>query len=85
VSVVGFDDAGPNAYVEPPLTAIQQPFERMAAAIVRLLTEAIAEPSTTPSALRFRPELVVRSSTGPTPDRAPDRAPDHHPRAVQQV
>jgi LacI family transcriptional regulator, repressor for deo operon, udp, cdd, tsx, nupC, and nupG len=69
VSVTGFDDAGPNAYVEPPLTAIQQPYERMAAAIVRLLTEAIAAPSTPPSALRFRAELVVRSSTGPAPDR----------------
>jgi LacI family transcriptional regulator, repressor for deo operon, udp, cdd, tsx, nupC, and nupG len=75
VSVTGFDDAGPNAYVDPPLTSVQQPFERMAAAIVRLLTEAIADPETPPSALRFRPELVVRASTGPAPARAADRQP----------
>jgi DNA-binding LacI/PurR family transcriptional regulator len=73
VSVIGFDDAGPNAYVDPPLTSVQQPFERMAAAIVRLLTEAIAEPETPPSALRFRPELVVRGSTGSAPVLAPRR------------
>jgi LacI family transcriptional regulator, repressor for deo operon, udp, cdd, tsx, nupC, and nupG len=93
LSVVGFDDAGPNAYVEPPLTAVQQPFERMAAAIVRLLTEAIAEPSAPPSALRFRPELVVRASTAPAPDRAtvvhsratPQASPQVAPQAAPQA
>jgi LacI family transcriptional regulator, repressor for deo operon, udp, cdd, tsx, nupC, and nupG len=38
VSVVGFDDAGPNAYYDPPLTSVQQPFEAMAHAVVQLLT-----------------------------------------------
>lgn len=63
VSVVGFDDAGLNAYVSPALTSVQQPFEAMAHATVQLL-------GTTPDSegaareLRFRPELVVRSSTG---------------------
>src|SRR5690606_33196706 len=36
VSVIGFDDAAPNAYVHPPLTSIRQPFESMAAAAVQL-------------------------------------------------
>lgn len=67
VSVIGFDDAGPNAYVEPPLTSMQQPFERMAAAIVRLLTEQISDPTLERASLRFRAELVVRGSTGPSP------------------
>lgn len=74
LSVTGFDDAGPNAYMEPPLTSVQQPFERMADAIVRLLTEAVADPAKAPTALRFRPELVVRGSTGVAPDLIAARA-----------
>lgn len=67
VSVVGFDDAGPNAYTDPALTSVQQPFEAMAGAIVRVLTERIADPGGAVPELRFRPELVVRSSTGAAP------------------
>lgn len=73
VSVIGFDDAGDNAYVGPPLTSLRQPFEAMAGAIVRLLTERIADPELPPTELRFRPELIVRSSTGVAP-RPPHRA-----------
>jgi LacI family transcriptional regulator, repressor for deo operon, udp, cdd, tsx, nupC, and nupG len=65
VSVVGFDDAGPNAYLDPPLTSVRQPFEAMAAAVVQLLTEPLAE-GPAPE-LRFRPELIVRATTGPVP------------------
>jgi LacI family transcriptional regulator, repressor for deo operon, udp, cdd, tsx, nupC, and nupG len=67
VSVVGFDDAGTNAYVEPPLTSVQQPFERMAGAIVRIITKISTDDSTPPTDLKFTPELVVRASTGPAP------------------
>jgi LacI family transcriptional regulator, repressor for deo operon, udp, cdd, tsx, nupC, and nupG len=67
VSVIGFDDAGPNPYLDPPLTTIQQPFEAMAAAVVQLLTEPVSEDPA--PELRFRPELIVRASTGPAPDR----------------
>jgi DNA-binding LacI/PurR family transcriptional regulator len=64
VSVIGFDDAAPNAYVHPPLTSIQQPFESMAAAAVQLLNEQPTDSGPMPE-LRFRPELVARASTGP--------------------
>lgn len=67
VSVVGFDDAGDNAYVDPPLTSVQQPFEAMAKAVVRLLRERIANVEQGPADLKFAPELVVRASTGPGP------------------
>jgi LacI family transcriptional regulator, repressor for deo operon, udp, cdd, tsx, nupC, and nupG len=67
VSVVGFDDAGPNSYLDPPLTSTQQPFEAMAAAVVQLLIEPLTE-GPAPE-LRFRPELIVRASTGPAPGR----------------
>jgi LacI family transcriptional regulator, repressor for deo operon, udp, cdd, tsx, nupC, and nupG len=69
VSVVGFDDAGGNAYLDPPLTSLRQPFERMAVAIVGLL-DAASRGEVTPTDLRFAPELVVRASTGPAPARA---------------
>lgn len=64
VSVIGFDDASPNAYVHPPLTSIQQPFESMAAAAVQLLSEPPTASGPIPE-LKFRPELVARASTGP--------------------
>jgi LacI family transcriptional regulator, repressor for deo operon, udp, cdd, tsx, nupC, and nupG len=76
VSVIGFDDAGPNAYLDPPLTSTRQPFEAMALAVVQLLTE----PRTDGPApeLRFRPELIVRASTGPaSAAQAPVTAPSH--------
>lgn len=67
VSVIGFDDAGLNAFCDPPLTSVQQPFVAMADATVELL-------SGTPTSgevgreLRFRPELLVRGSTGTAPN-----------------
>ncbi|GGI03783.1 LacI family DNA-binding transcriptional regulator [Egicoccus halophilus] len=64
VSVIGFDDAGPNPYVHPPLTSVQQPFEAMAQAVVQLLGEQPLGDRDVPH-LRFRPELVVRATTGP--------------------
>ena len=63
--------------VSPALTSVQQPFEAMAHATVQLLGTA---PDSDGAAreLRFRPELVVRSSTGaahlagpPTADAGP--------------
>lgn len=65
LSVVGFDDAGPSAHLDPPLTSIRQPVDAMAAAVVDLLLERIAEPATPATDLRFAPELVVRASTAP--------------------
>jgi DNA-binding LacI/PurR family transcriptional regulator len=74
VSVIGFDDAGNNGYVEPPLSSVQQPFEPMAAAIVRLLGQPISDADEPPADLKFRPELVVRASTGAAPLRLAERA-----------
>lgn len=63
LSVVGFDDAGPNAFMNPPLTSIRQPFDAMASAVVTLLTGPL-DLDQEPTELRFRPELIVRGSTG---------------------
>lgn len=74
ISVVGFDDAGPNAYYDPPLTSVQQPFERMADAVVQLLTAQMGDIEAGTPELTFRPELVARGSTGPAPTRTDLRA-----------
>jgi LacI family transcriptional regulator, repressor for deo operon, udp, cdd, tsx, nupC, and nupG len=64
VSVVGFDDAGPNPFVDPPLTSVQLPFEAMATATVQMLGVGMPADAERGPELRFRPELVVRGSTG---------------------
>lgn len=61
VAVGGFDDSGLAATLEPPLTTMRQPFERIATEMIRLLLEVVegAEPAriTLPTA------LVQRAST----------------------
>jgi LacI family transcriptional regulator, repressor for deo operon, udp, cdd, tsx, nupC, and nupG len=76
VSIVGFDDAGPNAYVDPPLTSSRQPFGKMAGAIVRMLRDRLEGPQVPATEFRFHAELVVRSSTGPAPHRTANAAAD---------
>jgi len=66
VSVVGFDDAGPWAFTDPPLTSTRQPVAAMADAVMRLLLDDHRRAER----LWFRGELVVRGSTGPAPTRA---------------
>ena len=75
-SVIGFDDAGPNAFMDPPLTSVQQPFESMASAVVQLLTAQIGDATASTPELTFRPELVVRGSSGtvPLPDEVAEDA-----------
>ncbi|MER6845782.1 LacI family DNA-binding transcriptional regulator [Streptomyces platensis] len=75
LSVVGFDDSQLIAFTDPPLTTVRQPVQAMATAAVGALIEEIHERTAgrqTP-ALRtefvFRPELVVRGSTGPVHGR----------------
>ncbi|MFI5526229.1 LacI family DNA-binding transcriptional regulator [Streptomyces platensis] len=71
VSVVGFDDSQLIAFTDPPLTTVRQPVQSMATAAVGALIEEIherAQGRQTPAQRTefiFRPELVVRGSTGP--------------------
>jgi DNA-binding LacI/PurR family transcriptional regulator len=67
VSVVGFDDSPMISFTDPPLTTIRQPVEAMGiAAVQALLDESDGVPAPG-SELMFRPELVVRGSTGSGP------------------
>jgi len=75
VSVVGFDDSQLIAFTDPPLTTVRQPVQAMATAAVGALIEEIHERTAgrqTPAQRTefvFRPELVVRGSTGPVHGR----------------
>jgi DNA-binding LacI/PurR family transcriptional regulator len=42
VRIVGFDDSGLAATLDPPLTTMRQPLDRISAEMVRLLTDVIA-------------------------------------------
>jgi DNA-binding LacI/PurR family transcriptional regulator len=67
VSVVGYDDSPLMPYIDPPLTTIRQPLREMSQAAVTQLVDLIDGGHTEHGELVFRPELVVRSSTGPAP------------------
>ncbi|GIF50154.1 LacI family transcriptional regulator [Asanoa ferruginea] len=64
VSVVGYDGSPLMAFTDPPLTTVRQPVEAMAVAAVRALVDEIEGHAAPHSEYLFRPELVVRSSTG---------------------
>ena len=60
VAVGGFDDSGLAATLDPPLTTMRQPFERISAEMVRLLLEVIE--GAEPAAITLPTSLVVRAS-----------------------
>jgi DNA-binding LacI/PurR family transcriptional regulator len=65
LSVAGFDDIAAAATSTPALTTVRQPLAEKGAAAVRLLLENPEPPHT----VVLPTELVVRSSTGPAPQR----------------
>lgn len=72
VSVIGYDDSPLIAFTDPPLTTVRQAVQAMGAAAVRALLDDIHGGCGTfapRTEYLFRPELVVRGSTGPVADR----------------
>lgn len=69
VSIIGFDDVEEAANSFPPLTTVRQPAAEMADRAVDLLAGLMDDPSGERSMLVARPELVVRGSTAPPPER----------------
>lgn len=67
VSVIGFDDSPLIAFVDPPLTTVHQPVGAICEAVVLALLGEIDGNPGPRFELSFRPELIVRSSTGPAP------------------
>ncbi|HST84810.1 MAG TPA: LacI family DNA-binding transcriptional regulator [Kineosporiaceae bacterium] len=64
VSVVGYDDSPLIAFTDPPLTTVRQSVQAMGSAAVRALLDEISGVATRRAEYVFRPELVVRGSTG---------------------
>jgi DNA-binding LacI/PurR family transcriptional regulator len=69
ISVVGFDDSSLMNHTDPPLTTIRQPIEALGRAAVTLLVNQIDGLTVPADELLFKPDLVVRGSTGPAPTR----------------
>ena len=64
IALIGFDDISFAAAAVVPLSTIRQPAREIGATAVDLLLAAIADPHAAVRHVRFRPELVVRASTG---------------------
>jgi len=71
VSVVGSDDSPLMAFTDPPLTTVRQAVQAMGAAAVQALLDEISGVPVDGGEYLFRPELVVRASTGAAPAAAP--------------
>lgn len=67
ISVIGYDDAHPLEFTNPPLTTIRQPQDRLAAAAVPLLQRILEGRQADTQELLFDPDLIIRGSTGAAP------------------
>jgi alanine racemase len=70
VSVVGFDDSLLIGFLDPPLTTVRQPVHALCSAAVTAVVDAISGAPIPSREYIFKPELVLRQSTGPAPDSA---------------
>jgi DNA-binding LacI/PurR family transcriptional regulator len=61
VRVVGFDDSGLAATLDPPLTTVRHPLDRISEEMVRLLVDVIA--GRTPVSVTVPTTVVVRGSS----------------------
>ncbi|GIH66811.1 LacI family DNA-binding transcriptional regulator [Microbispora siamensis] len=67
LSVVGFDDSPPSAYLNPSLTTVRLDFEGLGRACFGLLHRRL-DPQNAPAVPAWsEPELIVRESSGPAP------------------
>ena len=65
LSVIGFDDSPLMAFTEPALTTVRQPVQAMCEAAVSGLVRAMDGNTPDGTELIFRPDLIIRQSTGP--------------------
>ena len=64
VSVMGFDDIRFAEYLDPPLTTVSQPMDRIGHEVVRLLLDILSGRADTLQHVTLAHRLVVRGSTG---------------------
>lgn len=63
MAIVGYDDMPFAPNLEPPLTTVRQPIERMGQEAVALLLDLLAHPDDGPHHLVLPTELIIRAST----------------------
>ena len=63
VKVAGFDDAKMASLLNPPLTTIRQPVERIAQTAVESILQRMRNPSLAPRSILLDTQMVVRRST----------------------
>jgi LacI family transcriptional regulator len=64
LAIVGFDDIDMNRMFRPHLTTVRQPSDALGRAAVGMLSQLVANPSSTPTQLWLDAELIVRGSCG---------------------
>ncbi|MEU0567365.1 LacI family DNA-binding transcriptional regulator [Nonomuraea sp. NPDC005983] len=65
VSIVGHDGSMIMEFVDPPLTTVRQPIDRLAKEVARSIVALVSNREVPKGELLFSPELVVRGSTAP--------------------
>jgi LacI family transcriptional regulator len=81
VSVVGFDDIEFASIANPALTTVRQPLYEMGSTAAEILLRKLMDDAPS-SDIRFRPELIVRSSTCPPPPDSLRSQPRRSPTAL---
>lgn len=64
LALVGYDDIDFAQATVVPLSSVRQPAREIGAAAVDVLFSVLDDPASEPRHVRFRPELVVRASSG---------------------
>jgi DNA-binding LacI/PurR family transcriptional regulator/DNA-binding IclR family transcriptional regulator len=72
VALVGMGDVQLTAFLPVALTTVRRPYERMAAAAVRMMLERLADPDLEARQMQFAPKLVIRESCGAARRRVAD-------------
>ncbi|MEU1225834.1 LacI family DNA-binding transcriptional regulator [Streptomyces sp. NPDC005828] len=67
VSVVGYDGSMITEFVDPPLTTVRQPSDRLALEVGRSVLALVSNREVPVGELLFDPELIIRSTTAPAP------------------
>jgi DNA-binding LacI/PurR family transcriptional regulator len=63
LAIAGYDDAPRNEWIVPALTSVRQPTETMGKAAIEILAKLMNGEAKDPIQMKFKPEVVVRSST----------------------
>jgi len=64
LAIVGFDDFPIASQLNPQLTTIRQPIQRMGSLAVETLIEILHQPEKQPRQIILQPELIIRASCG---------------------